>query len=318
MIIRVILTLLLFFSSSTLAVNKAQLIADVQYLLSAEPTIDYNDPKLNKILNKYNYRLFKTYKAFIEFDKSKKTQTDLLKAKKALENLSSYPKWHWKDYWQHNKLNKENLICRFFKLLAHYHIADDMLDVLPDERIIWDIRPYKDENYQSKYFKIPLWLALKYPDNLRFTNGFRVLIVNAKKSVRNIDEFNKFFSLIGDVHSGFWSNDFGEERFDSYLMTKHFIDVISFDPDIYIKIDLPSGPCAKQSIEERFLIFRKWSYRSEKNMLIYKQFLLSFDKTSEAIEDYYKNNYNLGQYVPYVKDILSHYICDNTNYLKDM
>ena len=64
-----------------------QLLEDVQYLLSDKETIDYNDPRLNEILNKYDYNLFKIYKAFIEFDKSDKTQTDIDKANAVLSNI---------------------------------------------------------------------------------------------------------------------------------------------------------------------------------------------------------------------------------------
>jgi len=309
MMIRGILILFLFFGSSALAVNKAQLIADIQYLLSAEPTIDYDDPKLNKILNKYNYRLFKTYKAFIEFDRSKKTKADLLKAKAALRVLSQDPKWLWNRFWKSNELNAENVAYRFFDLVSHYRIADDMLGVLPEEKKSWD------ESYQYQYFKIPLWFTLKYPDNLRITNGPGKLIVNAKKSVRNIDEFNKFLSILGDISGGFITPDFGLQKFDSYLMTKHFIDVISFSPGVYFKYKSPEDPCLNKSIQERFAELVKWAYRTEENMLKYKEFMLYFDKTSEAIEDYYKNNYNLGQYASRARDILSYYICDNTTNL---
>ncbi|AVP86970.1 hypothetical protein phytr_60 [Candidatus Phycorickettsia trachydisci] len=313
MMVRIIIIGFLLFGRlyNAFAVSKSELIADIQYLLSAEPTIDYNDPKLNKILNKYNYKLFRTYKAFIEFDKSKKTKADLLKAKAALRILSKDPKWRWKDYWEHNELDAENIIYRFFDLLSSFYIANDMLVVLPEEKANWDA------NYQYKYFKIPLWFVLKYPDNLRSTDGPGKLIVNAKKSVRHIEEFNKFFAIIGDVHGGFWSNDFGEERFDSYQMTKHFIDVISFSPGVYIKFDL-TGPCANQSIEERFSVFVKWAHRNEKHMLIYGKILLYFDKASSALADYYKNNYNLRQYASQASSILSHYICDNTNYLDNI
>ena len=41
---------------------------------------DYNDPKLNEILNRM-IMLFKVYKAFIEFDKSDKNQDDIDKQK---------------------------------------------------------------------------------------------------------------------------------------------------------------------------------------------------------------------------------------------
>jgi len=309
--IRIIIIGFLLLSSlhNIFASKKAELIADIQDLLSSEPSVDYEDPKLKKILNKYNYRLFKTYKAFIEFDKSNKTKADLLKAKAILRILSKDPKWLWSQYWESHELNEENIIFRFFELLSHYRIADDMLEILPEEKKNWD------EHYRYKYFKVPLWLALKYPDNLRATNGPYDLIVNAKKSVRNIEEFNKFLSLIAGVHGGFWSNNFGEERFDSYLITKHFIDVISFNPILYIKRDLTSGPCAKQSIQERFSIFVRWSNKSKKNMLKYNKILLYFDKASKAIEDYYKSNYNLGKYAPYTKDILSHYICEHVSAL---
>ncbi|WP_158706900.1 hypothetical protein [Candidatus Phycorickettsia trachydisci] len=319
MIIRLAVMAFLFFSSSAFGSYKSQLIADVQYLLSGEPTIDYDDPKLKKILNRYNYRLFRTYKAFIEFDKSKKTKADLLKAKAALRILSKDPKWRWNQFWKNNELDEENIIYRFFDLLSSIGMADDMLGVLPEEKIIWDVHhPYKDENYQYKYFKIPLWLVLKYPDNLRINNGPGKLIVNAKKSVRHLDEFNKFFSLIGKVHCGVSSPQLGPLTFDSYIMTKEFIDVISFNPDIYIKMDLFDGPCANQSIQERFSVFAKWAHRNEKNVIMYNKILLSFDKASNAIEDYYKNNYNLGQYAPQVRDILSHYVCDKVHYLKDI
>ncbi|AVP88140.1 hypothetical protein phytr_12150 [Candidatus Phycorickettsia trachydisci] len=308
MMIRVVLILLLFFESNALAVNKAQLIADIQYLLSAETTIDYEDPKLKKILSKYNYRLFRTYKAFIEFDKSNKTKADLLKAKKALGILSYRPK---NSYWQ-TSINETNIVLRFFDLLSSFYIANDMLSVLPEEKKGWD------ENYQYKYFKIPLWLALKYPDNLRIANGPGKLIVNAKKSVRHIEEFNEFFSMVGDVHCGFWTNEFGEQRFDSYQMTKHFIDIISFNPGIYFKYKSSEDPCLNQSIEERFSVFVKWAHKNEKNVIMYNKILLYFDKASDAIADYYKNNYNLGQYAPQARDILSHYVCDKVHYLKDI
>jgi len=310
MMVRIIIIVLLLFSGlyNAFAVSKSELIADIQYLLSAEPTIDYNDPKLNKILSKYNYRLFRTYKAFIEFDKSKKTKVDFLKAKRALGILSHRPK---NSYWR-TSINQENIILRFFDLLSSFYIANDMLSVLPEEKKRWD------ENYQYKYFKIPLWLVLKYPENLRIANGSGKLIVNAKRSARHIEEFNKFFSMVGDVHCGFWTNEFSEQRFDSYQMTKHFIDVISFNPSLYIKRDLTSEPCGNQSIQERFSVFAKWAHRNEKNVMMYNKILLYFDKASNALADYYKNNYNLGQYAPQARDILSHYVCDKVHYLKDI
>jgi len=305
MTIRLAIIIALLFFNDSLAVNKAQLIEDIQYLLSAEPTIDYDDPKLKKILNKYNYRLFRTYKAFIEFDKSKKTKVDFLKAKRALGSLSYRPK---NSYWQ-TSINQENIILRFFDLLGHYRIANDILSAIPEEKENWK------KHYEYKYFKIPLWFILKYPDNLRGIYQPYGLNVNAKKSIRDIEEFNKLFSLIASIHGNFLSTYFGEIPFDSYIMTKRFVDIISFNPDLYIKRYLPDGTCAQQSIQERFSIFREWSYRGEKNILIYNEFLLYFDNASEAIENYYKNNYNLGKYAPYAKDILSHYICEHVSAL---
>jgi len=101
-------------------------------------------------------------------------------------------------------------------------------------------------------------------------------------------------------------------------MTKHFVDVISFNPSLYIKRNLTSEPCGKQSIQERFSVFANWAHRNKKNVIMYNKILLYFDKASNALVDYYKNNYNLGQYAPQVRDILSHYVCDKVHYLKDV
>ncbi len=74
-----------------------QLLDDVQYLLSDKETVDYDDPRLNEILDKYDYKLFKAYKAFIEFDKSDKTKEDIVRAKNIILNyfnqLERYASW---------------------------------------------------------------------------------------------------------------------------------------------------------------------------------------------------------------------------------
>lgn len=286
---------------------KSELIDDLQYLLSSEPTINYEDQKLHKILNKYNYSLFKTYKAFIEFDKSNKSEADILKAKNALINAYNYPTNYWNVFWKDQQLNKETIRLAFLRWLTHFSIEDDMLEILPEEKQYWD------KFYDYKYIKIPFWLVKKYPDVVFRSTGHYGLTVNARKSVKNIAEFNLFISALREILLGYFTPDFGWQDFDSYLINKHFIDIISFNPGWYIKHDKRSCDiCAKKSIKDRFEKLELWANRSEENMLKYNKLLLCFDKASSALMNYYKKNYHLEYYADQVENILSYYICDKT------
>ena len=291
---------------------KSELIDDLQYLLSSEPTIDYEDPKLHRILNKYDYSLFKTYKAFIEFDRSNKSEADVLKAKNALINAYDYPISYWNDIWKNQKLNKKTIRHKLLSLMTHFSIENDMLKILPEERRYWD------EFYHYKYIKIPFWLVKKHPNVVNHSTWHYGLTVNAKKSVRNIPEFNLLLSTLTDILRGYLTPDFGFQAFDSYLMTKHFIDAISFNPASYVRYDeRTTDTCIKKPIKDRFDNLKLWANINEKNMLQYQEFLLTFDKASFALMDYYRNNYDLEQYADQAKNILSHYVCDHTLHIDE-
>jgi hypothetical protein len=239
-----------------------QLLEDVQYLLSDKETIDYNDPRLNEILNKYDYNLFKIYKAFIEFDKSDKTQTDIDKAKAVLLNLFHKIKQHF--HWSDNCSDEKNITNSFLDLISGGFLTDNLAHLFPGER-----KKNWDNGY--KYIKIPLWLALKYPEVINI-DGVYTLTVNAKNSIKNLKEFNDFISSFSNIHHGYLSPFTGDQEINSYIITKHFIDIISFNPERYIKFDSKIGVCAGQSFRERMLYGEKRSYLRVGNRPKYERF----------------------------------------------
>ena len=228
-----------------------QLLADVQYLLSDKETIDYVDPRLNEILNKYEhkYKLFKIYKAFIEFDKSNKTKEDINRAADFLQC-------------HRDNLHEETILREFFCKMTHRLLGRDLSHFLPED---------PDESWDQgyKYIKIPLWLVRKYPYIVNSTNGPYTLTVNAKHSIKNLKEFNDFMSKFANIHHGYLTPMHGRQKINSYLTTKHFIDVISFNPRLYVEHDLKYGECARKSFKERMLYSEKDSYLTIENRLRY-------------------------------------------------
>jgi hypothetical protein len=279
-----------------------QLLEDVQYLLSDKETIDYDDLKLNKMLNKHQhkYDLFKIYKAFIEFDKSAKIKEDTDKAKNIL--LDHFNKINQYCYWSEDSSDEANIMNHFLSLISGGELTDDLAHLLPGER---------EKNYNNgyKYIKIPLWLMLKHPQIISI-DGVYTLTVNAKNSIKNLKEFDDFMSHFAKIHLGYLTPFAGHQKINAYLNTKHFIDIISFDPKQYINTQI--GICAKQSFNERMLYSEKVSYLSIKHRLKYEKFLESLHRFSSALSRYYQTNYDLSNYSNQTDNIISYYVCDHT------
>ncbi len=284
--------------------DSQQLLEDVQYLLSDKERIKYDDLKLNMMLNKYQYKydLFKIYKAFIEFDKSNKTKEDINKAKNILLDHFDKSNRYW--YWPEDSSDEGNIIDHFLSLIQGGELTDDLAYLLPGER-------KKNYNNGYKYIKIPLWLVMKYPQTINI-DGVYTLTVNAEKSVANLKEFNEFISNFSNIHNGYLTPMHGRQKINSYLMTKHFIDVVSFNPGHYVSVNPNYGVCARKSFNERMLYGEKVSYLSIKHRLKYEKFLESLHKFSRALSQYYQTNYDLSDYSNQADNIISYYVCNHT------
>lgn len=268
-----------------------ELLEHVQYLLSDRETIDYEDPKFNLILSKYDYDLFKIYRSFIEFDKSDKTLADINNAAKFLD-LSC------------DNLDIETIFTQFFRKMSHNLIGRDLEDLLPENLY--------DSWYEGyRYIKIPLWLVKKYPHIVNYTNGPNCLSVNSKFSIKNLKEFNEFISKFANIHNGYITPMHGHQKINSYLITKDFINVVSFNPRRYVEHNLKYGECAKKSFKERMLYSEKNSYLTIEKRLLYEEFLEYLPKFSRALKDYFDSNDFL-DYSDQVDNIISHYICEHT------
>ena len=268
----------------------SELLEDVQFLLSAEETIDYNDPKLNEILNKYDYDLFKTYKAFIEFDKSDKKTEDISRAINVmpndlvcLENLKGD--------------SQNEIIDAYLQKLASVHIADDISEIINDNPLD-----------RSSNIKIPLWLVLKYPYVLYHNNGRSSLAVNAKSSLYDLKQFDKFNEELLSIVNSYWDNDQGTIRMDQYAARINYLKMISFAPKLLLTPRDFHPTLPNVTSEEPLKYIEFWSYEGIWNRLKYKKIIQYLDKAILELAEYYSNNYGLKEYASHAQLILEGYI----------
>lgn len=255
-----------------------QIREDVQYLLSDKETIDYEDSRLNAILNKYSdrYKLFKVYKDFIEFDKSN-VISDSQKNSEIQDKFDS-----------------------FLRMMSHSAIAQDGLD----EALQEDIDSACYNGY--RYIKIPLWLVRKYPKIVN-GKGFYNLSVNSENSIRKLPEFQNFMDNFSKIHPGYLTPKHGKQEINSYLMTRYFVNVVSFNPSAYIK----HYDTAKKSFKDHMLYVEQESYLSIERRLKYERFLASLKKFSSALSRYYQENHGISRYATQTDIILSTYVFDH-------
>jgi len=282
-----------------------QLLEDTQYLLSDKEIIDYEDPRLNEILNKYSdkYNLFKIYKAFIEFDKSDKTTEDVKKAKNILLNHFNSIQRHL--HWSENDSDEENTLRVFLSLMSGGLLSDDIAYLLPGER---------EENVDNggyKYIKIPLWLVMKYPDIINM-DGIHVLTVNAKNSIKNLKEFHDFMLQFSKIHGGYLTPMHGHQKISSHLMTKNFISIVSFSPDHYIKQSAKQEGNTPESFKENMLYAEQESYLSIEHRVKYERLLQALHKFSSTLSQYYQTHYSLSNYADQTDIIISKYVHHHT------
>lgn len=194
-----------------------QLLEDTKYLLSDKETIDYNDLRLNEILNKYadKYDLFKIYKAFIEFDKSKKTKDDIAKAKKMISTI----------HFNQVICCSDDILDRFFSLMVVRDISFDLKAVINAE-LPEDIR---------SHVSIPLWLVLKYPDILNCAFGRWGLGINASHSAENLSSFNSLSKHITEAAWNYWYYYKGSMTLDKLSSIYYMKSKISFAPSLLIQ-----------------------------------------------------------------------------------
>ena len=272
-----------------------QLLEDVQYLLSDKETIDYDDPKLNEILNKYEYDLFKIYKAFIEFDKSNKTKKDVDKAKKAISEIL------FLDVSGFSENFSQKIIESFLENMIATDIGSAIKNAVSDDL----------SNEVRTTIKIPLWLVLKYPDIMHYVYGRWALDVNANYSIEDLPAFKQFQNHIEGATRGRWDYGGGTIRIDYGASMYNLRARMSFTPSLLTasyyqpKVVYDNKP---EDIPEFELSFTLWSYEGIWNRLKYKKVLKCFNKAADELTEYYSNNYNLAKYAAYSKLILSDYI----------
>ncbi len=182
-------------------------------------------------------------------------------------------------------------------------LTDDLDYLLPGE-----VERHYDDGY--KYIKIPLWLVLKYPQIIN-PDGINEFTVNTQNSIKALKEFNDFMFNFTQVHLGYLTPMHGKQKINSYIMTKHFIDNVSFTPEQYIRNINPSV-CARKTFKERMLSIEKWSYLKVEHRLKYENFLKSFFAFSNALSKYYQTHYNLSDYADQANNIISYYVCHHT------
>jgi hypothetical protein len=284
-----------------------QLLEDTKYLLSDKETIDYNDPRLNEILNKYadKYDLFKIYKAFIEFDKSKKTKDDTAKAKRWIFNFCKKRERYC--HWSEDYTDEKNALNNFLYFLS-VGFEDDLVEVLPGER------ERNNDKGGYKYIKIPLWLVLKYPDIIN-GDGVYILMVNARSSIQNLREFYDFMSGFSKIHEGYLTPMFGCQKINSHFYTKNFINIASFNPGYYL--DREFRIKTKKSFTENMLYAERESYLSIEHRLKYEKFLKSLHIFSNVLSDYYRENYGLSNYADQADIVISSYVYEHTQQNSD-
>ncbi len=300
----VLLLLIIFFANTNISIaatinskqekltleESQQLREDVQYLLSDKKTIDYEDPRLNKILNKYadKYKLFKVYKDFIEFDKSDKTIEDIKKAKDALSGI----------YYHHAFCYSDNIIEQFLSLMVMQDNYFDLDEVINKE-LTGDIRAN---------VIIPLWLVLKYPNILNYCDDRWSLGINASYSVRNLLSFNILDKHITDATGNYLYTYRGSRVNDILSNIYNSKSKVSFAPQLISSTFYDEDRQQYYLSDELYPDLHLWSFEGIWNRLKYKQILKDLDLASDELTIYYQNNYGLAKYAPQAKQVLLGYI----------
>ncbi len=164
---------------------------------------------ISKILSKYadKYNLFKIYKAFIEFDKSKKSQKDIDKAESILSSIYCYD-------------------CNY----SDNDVIDHFLALMSKQNIVGDLEEITN---RSLPIAIPLWLVLKYPNILDHAYGRWSLGVNANCSIKDLPSFKLFEKHIIEATGNYWCYYRGSLAIDKIASSYNMKNIISFAPGLY-------------------------------------------------------------------------------------
>ena len=272
--------------------HKAWLVLkkDVSTFINAKPSIDYNNPELNRALSSCQLKVCKFYKAFIDYDRSNKNPDDVKKAASVIKEMaqdiadSQYP-----DQREQAFDEGKDLVDRFLAILASKTLFDDI---------------YLHGEGAYDFENIPLWVVLKFPQVLQLTWGRFRPGVFAETSIRSLKEFKDFKDIVSEM----WSGRF---NYTSYCTHQGSIisDLSAHASNILDKMSFAPGYLVENpgSIDENLASLRAWSMQGIWNRLTFKKFMDSFHKTASAMQLYYKQNYGLQAHSPQSELLLSIY-----------
>ena len=217
----------------------------------------------------------KIYKAFIEFDKSDKTQTDIDKANAVLSNI----------YFYGVNCYSDDIIDQFLALMSARNIGYNLEEII-NEKLPSDIRTN---------IAIPLWLVLKHPNVLEYAYARWSLGVNANYSIEGLSSFKVFEKHIIEATGNYWYFFKGSMSIDHMSSRYNLKAIMSFVPSLF---NYHSNDYVTQTVPptELYSSFELWSYEGIWNRLKYKKVLNCLDAAADELAEYYRNNYNLEKY----------------------
>lgn len=256
-------------------IKKPYLEKILSSFLNSKQTINYNE--LDEPLSKCSmFDVCKAYKAFIDYERSKKTPVDIEKAKKTFEQITEY--------------------------------GEDFFNKDPERAILSTLRGAKLYSDVPNDFQVlPLWLVLKHPEILALpVEDERFAIhVNAEyfqfADKKIIYDFIDTFYEISPYYIEYNTRCYGSMgTMYRYIAASHYmyLEKLSFAPSL-VKI-VNADP-----VYERLEV---WSYYGIWNRLLYKKFLSQKESAIKALSNFYEQNYNLKSFAPKAESLLSSFV----------
>ena len=271
-------------------IAKPYLEMTISTFINSKPTINYND--LDEPLSKCSmYEVCKAYKAFIDYERSKKTPADFEKAKKLFldigerTNISLYGYYETSIRSAYKEILDKEGVKAFLYLLAQ--------------------RPTYDTSEEHE--AIPVWLVLKHPKILALPVEDERFTIHVNEEYfqfadkKIIYDFIDTFYEISPYYIEYNTRCYGSMgTMYRYIAASHYmyLEKLSFAPSL-VKI-VNADP-----VYERLEV---WSYYGIWNRLLYKKFLSQKELAIKALSNFYEQNYNLKSFAPKAESLLSSFV----------
>ncbi|PCJ29858.1 MAG: hypothetical protein COA94_00440 [Rickettsiales bacterium] len=253
---------------------------DLEYLgiFSPKVNFDYQAPKLQEMLAKrssYKNLITRLYLTFIYWDQNRNSIDATNESQELFKMLlAKIPDANY-CYSYRSDASTEEMFFRWFI----------------NKPFVWHVERYeifKSADLEGKTYQLPLWLVLKYPQIVKNDAYRKPLKVNTPYKIESLPEFTALESTLKRMTEGRWEttsrithyasnvNDIGaQHEYIKRYMNINILRILNYN--------------SNHTTEQNLKPIKFWGGKGLWNSLVYKDFVVSFEKTVIALQKFYQS-----------------------------